>query len=109
MREGGRAQGAECPGWWEIHFFLKKKNKPISFLKDFFGMWTIFKVFIKFVTILLPFYVLVSWLQVMWGLSSLTRDRTCPPALEGGVLTMDCQRSPGKFIALPHSFLFCED
>ena len=89
--------------------FFKKKNKPISFLKDFFGVWTIFKVFIKFVTILLPFYVLVSWLQVMWGLSSLTRDRTCPPALEGGVLTMDCQRSPGKFIALQHSFLFCED
>ena len=32
------------------------------FFKDFFLMWTIFKVFIEFVTILLLFYVLVSWL-----------------------------------------------
>ena len=35
-------------------------------------MWTIFKVFIEFVTILLLFYILVSWLQGMWVLSALT-------------------------------------
>ena len=90
----------------------KNKNNFFSFLEDFFGCGPFFKVFIKFVTILLPFYILVSWLQVMWGLSSLTRDRTYPhppTALEGEVLTMDCQRSPGKFISLQHSFLFCED
>ena len=29
----------------------------------FFLMWTIFKVFIEFVAILLPIYVLVFWLQ----------------------------------------------
>ena len=29
-------------------------------------MWTIFKVFIEFVTILLLFYVLLFWPQVMW-------------------------------------------
>ena len=47
-------------------------------------MWTIFKVSIEFITILLLFYVsifyklylqfLVFWLQSMWDLSSLTRD-----------------------------------
>ena len=51
-------------------------------LKDFFLMWTSFKVFIEFVTILfLVFffffkYVLVSWPQGVWDLHSLTRDRT---------------------------------
>ena len=42
------------------------------FFKDYL-MWTILKVFIKFVTTLLLFYVLVFWLQSMWDLSS-TRD-----------------------------------
>ena len=47
-------------------------------------MWTIFKVSIEFITILLLFYVsifyklylqfFVFWLQSMWDLSSLTRD-----------------------------------
>ena len=40
----------------------------------FFLMWTIFKVFIEFVTILFLFYALVFWPQVMWDLSALTRD-----------------------------------
>ena len=31
-------------------------------------MWTIFKLFIEFVTILLLLYVLVFWPQVMWNL-----------------------------------------
>ena len=35
------------------------------FLRFFFD-WTIFKVFIEFVIILLLFYVLVFWLQGMW-------------------------------------------
>ena len=36
-------------------------------------MWTIFKVFIKFVTILLLSYVLVFWPRSMWDVSSSTR------------------------------------
>ena len=40
-------------------------------------MWTIFKVFSKFVTVLLSFYVLVFWPRGMWDLGSLTRDQTC--------------------------------
>ena len=37
-------------------------------------MWTIFKVSIQFVTILLLFYVLVFWLRGMWDLSSLKSE-----------------------------------
>ena len=37
-------------------------------------MWTIFKVFIAFVTVLLLFYVLVFCLRDMWDPSSQTRD-----------------------------------
>ena len=44
-------------------------------------MWTVFKVFIEFVTILLLFYVLDFWLQGMWDLSSLARDRTRSPCI----------------------------
>ena len=46
-----------------------------------FLMWTIFKVFIEFVTIWLLFYVLVFWLQDMWDFNSLTRDQTCTPCV----------------------------
>ena len=44
-------------------------------------MWTIFKVFIEFVTILLLFYVLVFWPRGVWDISSLTRDRTHTPCI----------------------------
>ena len=36
-------------------------------------MWTILKVFIEFVTILL--LIFMFWPQCMWNLSSLTRDQ----------------------------------
>ena len=42
----------------------------------YFLMWTIFKVFIEFITIYLLFYVLVFWLRGLWDLCSLTRDET---------------------------------
>jgi len=51
-------------------------------------MWTILKVFIEFVTVLLLSYGLVFWPRGMWNLSSLIRDRTHPPALEGELLTV---------------------
>ena len=44
-------------------------------------MWTIFKVFIEFVTISLLFYVLGFWPWGMWDLSSLARDWTCIPCI----------------------------
>ena len=56
-----------------------------------------FKVFTEFVIILLYFMFLFCfvffWLWGMWELSSLTRDWTHIPALEGEILTTE---SPGK-------------
>ena len=73
---------------------MKKKSHLYSFFKDdddYFLMWTIFKVFIEFVTTSPPFYVLAFRPRGMWDPSSLTRDRTCSPgtapALEGEVPT----------------------
>ena len=43
-------------------------------------MWTIFKVLIEFVTMLL-FHVLVFWLWSMWDLSFLTRNQTHTPCI----------------------------
>ena len=40
-------------------------------------MWTVFKVFIEFVTTVLLFYVLSFLPRGMWDLSSLTRGCTC--------------------------------
>ena len=58
--------------------FVKKKKKHnslfISIFKNIFLMWTIFKVLINLVTILLQFYVLIFWLQGMWDLIFLTKD-----------------------------------
>ena len=58
-----------------------------------FLIWTIFKVFIEFVTILLLFYVLAFWPPVMWNQSQLPGTEPASPALEGEVLTT---RPPGK-------------
>ena len=44
---------------------------PIFPSKIFFLMWTVLKVFIEFVAILLLFYVLFFWPRGMWDLSSL--------------------------------------
>ena len=44
----------------------------------FFLRWTIFKVFIDFVTTLLLFFMFwFFWPQGMWDFSSLARDQTC--------------------------------
>ena len=66
-------------------------------------MWTAFKVFIEFVTILLLFYILLFWPWGTWDLSSLTRDQTRTSSLEGEVLTTGPPgRSPKRsFNALP--------
>ena len=44
-------------------------------------MWTILKILIEFVTILLLFYILVFWLPGIWDLHSLTRDGTHVPCI----------------------------
>ena len=47
----------------EASYTLPSPHAFFLFLRFFFFMWTIFKVFIEFVAILLPIYVLVFWLQ----------------------------------------------
>ena len=78
------------------YLFLKSSrlNARVFYLffKAFF-MWTIFKVFMECVTILPLFYVLGFWLWDVWDLSSLTRNSSHTPALEGKVLITG---PPGK-------------
>ena len=56
-------------------------------------MWTIFKVFIEFVTILLLFYALVFGCESCGILAPQPGIEPTPPALEGEVLTIG---PPGK-------------
>ena len=58
---------------------IQKVTCATSFIFKDFLMWVIFNVFIKLVTTLLLFPVLVFWPLGMWDLSSLTRDRTHIP------------------------------
>ena len=63
-------------------------NHSYTFLSLFFFFsWTIFKVFIEFITMLPLFYVLILWPRDMWDLSFLTWDQTHTLILEGEVLT----------------------
>ena len=63
-------------------------------------MWAIFKVFIKFITIFILFYVLVFWGYKACGiLTPQPGIKPTPPALEGKVLTTGL---PGK--SVPGSF-----
>ena len=67
----------------------------------FFLMWTVSKIFIDFVTILLLFKVCLGFFtRGVWDLGSLTRDGTAFQALEGTVLTTG---PPGKSL---FSFLY---
>ena len=52
--------------------------RPLNILFYFFS---IFKVFIEFVTILLMSYILVFWPWGVWDLSSPSRDRTPTPCI----------------------------
>ena len=51
------------------------------FSRFFFWMWTIFKVFIEFVTILLLCYFLVVWPWSRWDLTSLDSNQTHTPCI----------------------------
>ena len=65
----------------------------------FFLMWTIFKVFIESVTILLLFYALVVFgLTTCRILAPRPGIKSEPPALEGKVSTTG---PPGTFLSLP--------
>ena len=72
-------------------------------------MWTSFKVFIEFVTILLLFYVLVFWPRGMWDLSSPTRDQTHTPCIGRRSLNNWTTREIPKysFYLTPVDSFFC--
>ena len=59
-------------------------------------MWTIFKLLIEFVTILLLFHVLVCWPWGIWDPSSWATDQTWTPSLHWKVKSepLDHQGSP---------------
>ena len=69
-------------------------------------MWTIFKVFIEFVTILLLFYVLFLWPGGTWDLSSPTKDQTCTP-LTGRWSLNHCPSHELFFLRKERTFTEC--
>ena len=75
----------------------------------FFLIWTIFKVFIEFVTILFLFYVLAFWPQACGILAPKAGIEPTLPALEGEVLTTGPPgESPNVWIlSLNIYFVFC--
>ena len=68
-------------------------------------LWTIFKVFIEFVTILLLFYVLVFWPRGMWDPNSPTQDGTHTPCIGRWSLNHWTTREVSIFILLFITYL----
>ena len=68
-------------------------------------MWTIFQVFIDFVTILLLLYILMFWPGSMQDPSSPTRIRPPPPALEGEALATGWPGKSHVWLFLHHHIL----
>ena len=54
---------------------------PDFFFLRFFLIWTVFKVFIDFVTTLASVLRFGFWLRGLWDLSSPIRDQTCTPCI----------------------------
>ena len=86
---------SQCPHALTTYSFF------LSFF--FFLTWTIFKVFIEFLTILLLFYVLVYGPEACGILTPQPRIELSFPALEGRVLTTG---PPGKSLYLSLSLAF---
>ena len=97
----GRDEVSRCV-LWVTSSLTKGKNRSHVETPGllFFLMWTIFKVFIEFVTILFMFYVLVWGPCGMWDLSSPTRHWTHTPC--SGRQSLKIAGPPGKFL---HSFI----
>ena len=72
-------------------------------------MWTVFKVYIEFVTIYCFCFTFCGH-EACGILSPWPGIKPAPPALEGEVLTMDCQESPRSFLNKhPVHFIFTSD
>ena len=79
-------------------FFKKREHSKLIirlhiFFKFFFLMWTIFKVFVEFVTVLLLFMFWFFGHEACWILVLRPGTQSVPLALEGKVLTTGL---PGK-------------
>ena len=87
----GFSQGSSClPS-----FILCESCLANFFFKNFFFMWTSFKGFIEFVTILLLFYVFGFFgHEACRILTPWPGLQPAPPALEGEVLPTDLQGGP---------------
>ena len=89
MRMTQKHRGKGCDYWWSpppacVPNYSQREDKlyifgTFSIHFFFFLMWTIFKVFTEFLSILLQ--VLVFWPQGKWDLSSPARDRTGNPGI----------------------------
>ena len=88
-----KRQREEANSWLSLSFFFFKEGKSwLFFFKDFL-MWTIFKVFIQFVTILLIFMLWFYGHKACGILAAWSGSKPLPPVLEGKVLTTG---PPGK-------------
>ena len=94
-READEVQGCPRGGHRGLHTYITYGDWLLeTFFQIFFLMWTIFKVFIEVVTVLLLFHDLVFWPQVMRDLNSPTRDQTHTPCTGGKVLTIGPPAKP---------------
>ena len=96
----GRACKTLVPNDCEFYFLLSVSN--ISFFFKEFFTWTIFKVFIEFVTLLFLFSIF--WPQGMWDPTPRPGIEPAPPALESKVLTVG---PPEKSLFLIYLQLLC--
>ena len=93
---------------WTLNWWLTGPIQPLArlsflwaaFYFKFIFRWTTFKAFIEYVTLLLPFYVLVFWWWGMWtpGL------KPAPTMLEVSILTTGPPGSPQPLISGVVSF-----
>ena len=98
-----------CISWlMSSSSIFKASNVFFFFFLRFSFMWTIFKVFIEFVTtqlLLFMFRFFGHVANLLWDLSSTTRDWTFTLALEGEVLTTGLPWKFPKPVMLGQIFL----
>ena len=97
--------------WWAAVYGVAQSRTGLKWLSSssrgewqgvkvsFFLMWTIFKVFMGFVTTLLLFFnVSVFWLQGMWYLSSITWDQIRTPGIRRSLNHQTIWEVPRKWM-----------
>ena len=98
--ETSRLRGERPPQCWVVVFFsyIIEHMDAVGLKKNSFLMWTIFKVFIEFVTLLLHFIFWFLSREACGILASRLGIEPAPPALKGRVWTTGLsQGSPSPF------------